>query len=110
VKDYRFWVYILGSRSGTLYVGMTNDLERRLFDHRAGIYPGFASRYGLTRLLYFEETTDVFEAITREKQIKGWSRGKKILLLESINPSWRDLSRDWVTSGHPEERSDEGSR
>ena len=109
MENFRFWVYILGSATGTLYVGMTNDLERRLFEHRAGIVPGFASRYGLTRLLYFEETTDVFEAITREKQIKGWSRRKKIQLLESVNPSWRDLSRDWVMSCHPEERSDEGS-
>ena len=109
MKDYRFWVYILGSSTGTLYVGMTNDLERRLFEHREGIVSGFASRYRLTRLLYFEETADVFEAIAREKQIKGWSRRKKVQLLESVNPSWRDLSGDWIALCHPEERSDEGS-
>jgi putative endonuclease len=95
VRDYRFWVYILGSQTGTLYVGVTNDLGHRLYEHREGRFSGFASRYGLTRLLYFEETTDVFEAIAREKQIKGSSRWKKVRLLESVNPSWRDLSRDW---------------
>jgi putative endonuclease len=77
-----YWVYILGSRTGTLYVGVTNDLDRRLFEHRRGLLPGFASRYGIS-----------FSAIAREKQIKGWSRAKKIRLIEATNPSWRDLSR-----------------
>jgi putative endonuclease len=100
-------VYILGSRTGTLYVGVTNDLERRLWEHRNGSFPGFSSRYGVSRLLYFESTNDVFAAINREKQIKGWGRRKKIRLIETINPSWRDLFSQSFC--HPEERSDEAA-
>jgi putative endonuclease len=88
-----YWVYILGSGTGTLYVGVTNDLELRLAQHREGSIGGFTSRYGVHRLLYFEESTDVFAAITREKQIKGWRREKKVNLIRTVNPSWRDLSR-----------------
>jgi putative endonuclease len=88
-----YWVYILGSGAGTLYVGVTNDLEQRVAQHREGSIEGFTSRYGLDRLLYFEETSDVFAAITREKQIKGWRREKKVDLIRTVNPSWRDLSK-----------------
>jgi putative endonuclease len=90
-----FWVYILGSRSGTLYVGVTNNLERRLAEHRSGVEGGFTSRYAVHRLLYFEQTTDVVSALTREKQVKAWSRRKKVELIESANPSWKDLSVGW---------------
>jgi putative endonuclease len=88
-----YWVYILGSRSGTLYVGVTSDLELRVAQHREGSIGGFTPRYGVHRLLSFEETTDVDAALTREKQIKGWRRDKKIALIQTVNPSWRDLSR-----------------
>ena len=90
-----FWVYILGSLSGTLYVGVTNNLERRLAEHRSGLEGGFTAQYAVHRLLYFEETTDVVSALEREKQIKKWRRSKKVELIESANPSWRDLSGGW---------------
>ena len=79
----------------TLYTGVTNDLERRVYEHKHHLVPGFTSRYGLTRLVYFEETSDVLAAITREKQIKGWLRRKKLALIESQNPEWEDLSSGW---------------
>ena len=88
-----YYVYILTNRSGTLYTGVTNDLERRLAEHRAGPAGSFTARYKLDRLLYFEETEDVQDAILREKQIKGWTR--KIELVATLNPTWRDLSEDW---------------
>ena len=91
-----FWVYILGSRTGTLYVGVTGDLQVRLSEHRSGLDDGFTTRYDVNRLLHFEETTDIFSAIAREKQIKGWSRRKKIQLIELYNPSWKDLARQWL--------------
>ena len=87
-----YWVYILGSQTGTLYVGVTNNLELRVAEHRAGEVEGFTARYKVHRLLYFEETDDVVAAIAREKQIKGWRRDKKIALIRTKNPSWRDLS------------------
>ncbi len=87
-----FWVYILGSHTGTLYVGVTGNLEQRLIGHRGGLEEGFTYRYGVHRLLYFEETIDVFSAITREKQLKGWTRSRKIRLITLNNPSWKDLA------------------
>jgi len=87
-----YWVYILGSHTGTLYVGVTNDLVLRLAEHRSGTEKGFVSKYSVHRLLYFEQTTDVFTALTREKQLKGWRRRKKEELIRSMNPSWSDLS------------------
>ncbi len=74
---------------------MTNNLERRVYQHKHKLVPGFTSRYGLTRLVYYEETSDVRTAIAREKQIKGWLRRKKIALIESVNSEWRDLSEGW---------------
>ncbi len=87
-----YWVYILGSRTGTLYVGLTSDLELRVAQHRAGTFGGFTARYAVHRLLYFEETTEAIAAIAREKQIKGWRRSKKVDLIQAANPGWRDLS------------------
>ena len=80
------------NRSGTLYIGMTNDLPRRIAEHKAGHGSAFTSQYNIDRLIYVEETGDVREAIAREKQLKGWSRAKKIALIESVNPEWKDLS------------------
>jgi putative endonuclease len=91
----QFWVYIAGSRTGTLYVGVTNDLKRRMAEHRERRVPGFTSQYGVDRLLHFEETSDVFSAIAREKQIKGWRSSKKVCLIQSQNPGWRDLAAEW---------------
>ena len=93
----QYFVYIMGSRSKTLYVGVTNDLERRVCEHKQGLVAGFTSRYRVTRLVYYEETSDVAAAIEREKQIKGWLRSKKVALIESMNPEWDDLSDRWYT-------------
>ncbi len=84
------------NKSKTLYTGVTNNLERRVFEHKNHLVKGFTKRYRITKLIYYEATNDVWEAITREKQIKGWSRRKKIDLIELINSDWRDLSNEWV--------------
>ncbi len=76
---------------------MTNDLERRVYEHKHKMVPGFAKQYNLSKLVYFEDTTDVKQAIAREKEIKGWLRKKKIALIESTNPKWDDLSLDWFS-------------
>ena len=94
-EECQYYVYILTNRSKTLYVGVTNDLERRVREHRNRYSAGFTSRYNLNRLVYYEHTSDVEAAITREKQIKGWLRRKKVALIESTNPYWKDLSLDW---------------
>jgi putative endonuclease len=93
--DYKFWVYIVASQTGTLYVGMTNNIERRMREHKSGEVEGFASRYGCNRLVYWESFDEVQRAINREKQLKGWTRAKKIGLLESMNPRWADLAEKW---------------
>lgn len=91
-----YYVYIVTNRPyGVLYTGMTNDLELRVYQHREKLVPGFTSRYDCRKLVYFEETDDVAEAITREKQIKGWLRSKKIALIESMNSEWEDLAAEW---------------
>ncbi len=93
MKEY--YVYIMTNRSRTLYTGMTNNLERRVYEHKRKLIPGFTSRYNITQLVYYESTNEVLDAIAREKQIKGWRRSKKIALIESVNPEWRDISADW---------------
>ena len=93
MKEY--YVYIMTNRSGTLYIGMTNNLERRVYQHKKKLIPGFTSRYNIDRLVYYEVSNDVNATIAREKQLKGWLRRKKIALIESMNPEWRDLSEDW---------------
>ncbi len=90
VKTYS--VYVMASASGVLYVGVTNDLERRVFEHRNKRVPGFSARYNTQKLVYFETFGDVRTAIAREKQLKGWLRSRKVALIESINPQWKDLS------------------
>jgi putative endonuclease len=91
----RFWVYIMSSKTRTLYTGITNSLDRRVFEHKNHRTPGFTARYNCVRLVWSEEHSDVRLAIAREKQIKGWVRAKKIALIESLNPQWTDLARDW---------------
>ena len=91
----QFFVYILASEKRVLYVGVTNSLERRLFEHRNGTHDGFTRRYRINRLVHFEMTTDVRAAIAREKQIKAWRREKRRELIEAANPGWNDLSLGW---------------
>jgi putative endonuclease len=94
-RDRRYYVYILGSISGTLYIGMTNNLERRVFEHKDHQVEGFTKQYNVDRLLYWQSFDDVRNAIDREKQLKRWRREKKVKLIEELNPPWRDLSREW---------------
>ena len=97
-----YFVYILASHSRTLYIGVTRDLAQRLHQHRSGAVPGFSSRYRTSHLVYFEDTGSVHAAISREKELKGWRREKKIRLIESVNAGWLDLSPPPVI---PKERS-----
>jgi putative endonuclease len=88
----KYYVYILASqKKGTLYTGMTNNLRHRVVQHKEKIIPGFTRTYSVTRLVYFEEFGDVRNVILREKQIKGWVRRKKIALIESVNPEWKEI-------------------
>lgn len=91
-----YYVYILANVTRKLYVGMTNNLGRRMHEHKHKLVPGFTSRYGITRLVYYEDTPNVIDALEREKQIKKWRRDKKIALIERENPEWQDLSEDWM--------------
>jgi putative endonuclease len=93
MKNY--FVYIMTNKSKTLYTGVTNNLQRRVIEHREGLLPGFTKKYRIKKLVYFEIIADVKAAIAREKQIKGWLRRKKLALIETINPSWSDLSTGW---------------
>jgi len=98
-----YCVYIMASRSRVLYAGVTNDIVRRVDEHKGGLIPGFTRKYHVTRLVYFERFTEVRAAIAREKEIKGWVRARKIQLIEERNPTWEDLARRWVReSRHPE--------
>jgi len=90
-----FYVYIMGSESGTLYVGMTSALKRRVYQHKNHLILGFTDKYNVDRLVYFEMIGDPASAINREKQIKAWRREKKVSLIDSMNPAWDDLSEDW---------------
>jgi len=90
-----YFIYIMTNNSRTLYTGVTNNLERRVYEHKNKLVPGFTARYKINMLVYFEETPDVLSAIAREKQIKGWLRSKKISLIETVNPQWIDLSAKW---------------
>ena len=83
------------NKSGTLYTGVTNNLERQIYEDKQKLVPGFTTKYNITRLVYYEATDDIGAAIEREKQIKGWLRRKKIALIDAVNPEWRDLSVDW---------------
>jgi putative endonuclease len=91
----QYFVYIMTSKSGTLYIGMTSNLPRRVYEHKHKLIEGFTSRYNINRLVYFETFNLAQDAIIREKQIKKWRRSKKIELIESQNPAWLDLSEDW---------------
>ena len=100
----RFFVYMMtnGPRSHVLYTGITGNLRRRVFEHKNKLVPGFTSRYNLTRLIYYEEFVYPDASIRREKEIKGWRRSKKIDLINSVNPEWKDLAKDWQNLYKPE--------
>ena len=89
------YVYILSNKSKTLYIGVTNDLQRRIYEHKHKLIDGFTKKYNLTSLVYFEIFNNMQDAIHREKQLKNWHREWKINLIESINPDWKDLSEDF---------------
>ncbi len=109
MKEY--FIYIMASRSGVIYTGVTNNLKRRVSQHKALEVPGFTAKYRVTKLVYFERFADVKEAIAREKEIKGWRRAKKVALIEGLNPDWKDLAL-CETEGdenHPPDSSSPGS-
>ena len=86
------YTYIMGSTSGTLYIGVTSDLDTRILQHKNGTFEGFSKTYGCTRLLYYEKYDDIRTAVAREKQLKGWRREKKLNLIRTTNPEFRDLA------------------
>lgn len=91
-----YYVYILSSNDKKTYIGVTRNLERRIYEHKHKLYKGLSAKYGIDRLVYFEELTDVQQTIIRETQIKDWRREKKVALIEAMNPEWKDLSEEWV--------------
>ncbi|MBW1616432.1 MAG: GIY-YIG nuclease family protein [Deltaproteobacteria bacterium] len=94
--EHNYYVYILTNHNNrVIYVGVTNDLNRRLFEHRNKLVEGFTRKYNIDKLVYFEHTLDIHSAIMREKEIKKWRREKKNKLIISINPEWKDLSKTW---------------
>ena len=95
MDDYQYYIYIMASLSGVLYIGVTNDLERRVYEHKSGINKGFTKKYRIKRLIYYEEYSNIEEAIEREKQLKNWRRNKKTNLIAKMNPLWKDLSNEW---------------
>jgi putative endonuclease len=106
----RFYVYILASRNGVLYIGVTNDLERRVQEHKLKLVPGFTAKYNCDRLVWYEEFADVSEAIEAEKRLKGWRREKKVALIEETNPRWRGLAADWFEVEGPSPARDPSGR
>lgn len=91
----QYYVYIMTNGVRTLYIGVTNDLTRRVYEHRQKLADGFTNKYNITMLVHYEVSTDVQSAIAREKQLKGWRRSKKVDLIERVNPAWVDLSLGW---------------
>jgi putative endonuclease len=94
-EERRYFVYVMSNASKRIYTGMTNSLRRRVREHKLKLTAGFATQYNIARLVYFESFEDVRNAIEREKQIKAWTRAKRLALVESTNPKWDDLSREW---------------
>ena len=108
MQDRNYYVYILSSKTRVLYIGVTNDLEKRLWQHKQHLIPGFTKRYNIDQLVYFEHTQGIEGAIEREKQLKGWLRAKKVALIESVNSTWAELSARWdqPDSSSPASRND----
>ena len=92
----QYYVYMITNwNNRVLYIGVTNDLERRLYEHRNHLVDGFTSRYNVHKLVYYETTNDIYAALSREKQLKGWTRAKKNALVAQMNPAWIDLTKMW---------------
>lgn len=107
-KEHRYFVYLLTNwNNKVMYVGVTNNLERRIYEHKNKIVQGFTKKYNVSKLVYFEETNDVAIAISREKEIKKWRREKKDALAIAVNPEWKDLSDGWFKIS-PSGRDDKG--
>jgi len=103
MREHNYYVYILTNwNNKVMYVGMTNDLERRLYEHKNKLVEGFTKKYNIHKLVYYEHTTDVYGAIAREKEIKKWRREKKNTLVETMNPEWKDLSDEWELDFSPD--------
>jgi putative endonuclease len=96
-EERRYYVYILTNRSGTLYTGSTNDIQRRVWEHKHKVVGGFTAKYNIDRLVFWEDTLDLFAARDREKQIKAWTRKKRVDLVNGSNPRWLDLAADWYS-------------
>ncbi|OGK57109.1 hypothetical protein A3J15_02465 [Candidatus Roizmanbacteria bacterium RIFCSPLOWO2_02_FULL_38_10] len=106
-----FYTYILASkRNGTLYIGVTNNLERRIYEHKNNLIPGFTLKYNIYLLVYYEQIPEINTAIKREKQLKKWNRKWKLDLIERVNPNWNDLSLNWIpaSAGMTERENDNG--
>lgn len=97
-RAHHYYVYIMTNGKRTLYTGVTNNLVRRVYEHKQKFAQGFTTKYNINYLAYYEETSDIQTALAREKQLKGWRRSKKIALIEFTNPNWRDLSAEWYDS------------
>lgn len=95
-----YYVYIMSNPSRTLYIGVTNDLERRVLEHKQKQIPGFTSKYNLTMLVWYETFSDIGQAIEAEKTIKAWRRAKKVELVQKTNPQWNDLAEQWYPQEH----------
>jgi putative endonuclease len=95
MHDRSYFAYIVASRSHTLHIGMSGDLHKRVWQHKWKEFPGFTAQYNCDRLVWFESFQDIAMADARERQLKGWTRAKKSALIEKVNPTWADLSRDW---------------
>ena len=107
----QYFVYILTNRWRTVfYTGMTNSLERRIWQHKNHAIPGFTKKYNCDQLLYFEMFDEVDQAIAREKQLKRWPRPKKFALIETTNPEWKDLAGEWYTADRPDREGDPSLR
>ena len=106
----QYYVYIMSNKSKTLYIGVTDNLTRRVYEHKNKLIEGFTKRYNLTKLVYYEVTNDINAAIRREKQLKNWHRQWKINLIESVNPEWRDLAEDIEGFCHSELGSESSER
>ena len=101
MREHMYYTYIVASRSRNFYVGMTSDIEGRVWQHKNEVYEGFSQRYRCHRLVYFERYVTAAIAIAREKQLKRWSRTKKVALIEQENSAWEDLSEQWGTPIEP---------
>ena len=96
----QYYIYIMRCYRGTLYTGVTDDLVRRVYEHRLKVVEGFTRKYNVNRLVYYQATSNIESAIAREKQIKGWTRRRKVELIESTNPGWADLAEAWNEDPH----------